>query len=286
MNHQAKIDTIVFDKTGTLTTGQSQVIHHEGIIDELWYKIYLLETACGKNHPLAKAVIRYYQKQIAHQSLFKDIEIIKTPFESKGISAFVQGIRIDIGSEQYLQALGIHVSALSAKAKHLVNEGSTAVYVAQNLQYRGVIMIKHQIRPKIKQQLLDLKSLGKKLILLTGDNLKAAKAFNQQYKKPLQIIVFMLNKLQKKKKHFWKNLFENQDNNPGIWFVGDGLNDSPCAKMVSQQGGVSCAITAFDQAAFFTDIYLDGSLTYILKTRTNPKISKKNYWAKSNLIKL
>ncbi len=51
----------------------------------------------------------------------------------------------------------------------------------------------------------------------------------------------------------------------GIWFVGDGLNDAPCARVVSEMRGVSCAMHAKDKAAFFTDISLNGSLNYLFQ---------------------
>jgi P-type Cu+ transporter len=54
-------------------------------------------------------------------------------------------------------------------------------------------------------------------------------------------------------------------NPKGVWFVGDGLNDLPCCRIVSEKGGVSCAMNATDKSAFFTDISLDGSLNYVFE---------------------
>ncbi|MDP3561122.1 MAG: HAD family hydrolase [Legionellaceae bacterium] len=51
----------------------------------------------------------------------------------------------------------------------------------------------------------------------------------------------------------------------GVWFVGDGLNDASCARMVSDNGGVSCAMRLNDKAAFFTDVSLNGSLDYLFE---------------------
>jgi Cu+-exporting ATPase len=54
----------------------------------------------------------------------------------------------------------------------------------------------------------------------------------------------------------------------GVWFVGDGLNDAPCCRMVSEQGGVSCSMDCNDKSAFFTDITLNNSLNYLSEHKT------------------
>ncbi len=67
-----------------------------------------------------------------------------------------------------------------------------------------------------------------------------------------------------------------------VWFIGDGLNDAPSARLISEQGGVSCAITETDKAAFFTDISLNGSLSYLFSQKKLNEFSKnivsQNQW--------
>lgn len=70
----------------------------------------------------------------------------------------------------------------------------------------------------------------------------------------------------------------------GIWFIGDGLNDAPCAKMVTEQGGVSCAMTSKDKTSFFTDISLNGSLDYLFEHNTLNRFLKKNVRQNQGLL--
>lgn len=70
----------------------------------------------------------------------------------------------------------------------------------------------------------------------------------------------------------------------GIWFVGDGLNDAPCARMVSEEGGISCAMHDKDKAAFFTDISLNGSLKYLFEWRWLNSLWKHNIRQNQGLL--
>jgi len=65
-------------------------------------------------------------------------------------------------------------------------------------------------------------------------------------------------------------------NPKGVWFVGDGLNDAPCARIVTEKGGVSCAMTSDDKTAFFTDLSLNGSLDYLFEHNKINRFLKKN----------
>lgn len=62
----------------------------------------------------------------------------------------------------------------------------------------------------------------------------------------------------------------------GVWFVGDGLNDAPCARIVTEKKGVSCAMNSTDKAAFFTDISLNGSLAYLFEHHKLDRFFQKN----------
>lgn len=70
----------------------------------------------------------------------------------------------------------------------------------------------------------------------------------------------------------------------GVWFVGDGLNDAPCARIVTEKGGVSCAMNSTDKAAFFTDISLNGSLAYLFKHHKLDRFFQKNIRQNQGLL--
>ena len=275
-----EIHTVVFDKTGTLTTGNSQVESSEGISSSLWERIYLLEKHHGAEHPLAKAINHYYEAKINHQSMIKDIKEVSMDSKNRGLSGVVQGKQIHIGNADYLSQAGIMLPPINTNK---IAKGLSPIYVAEDNIYKGVIFIKHEIRKDIIAALSRLKNEGKKIIMLTGDSQFSAIGFNQQNGSIFDSENIHAEQTPQDKENFLSELMSSKEVNPkGVWFVGDGLNDAPCARIVTEKGGVSCAMTSDDKAAFFTDISLNGSLDYLFEhTKLNHFFNKnivQNQW--------
>lgn len=270
--------TIVFDKTGTLTTGQSVVHSFEGLSEPLWQRIYLLEKAHGRGHPLAKAITTYYEKTNTMIPLFQDIKNPSFDPQHRGVSAEVQGRPIHLGNSAYLRQAGIILPNLQSETlnQHL-EQGYSPVYVAQDGVYQGVILIKHEIRAQAQETLTSLKNQGTKLIMLTGDTTLSAVAFNRQNTSLFHPNDVHAEQTPQNKEAFLNQLMEKDGKmNRGVWFVGDGLNDAPCARLVSEKGGVSCAMNAEDKAAFFTDLSLNGRMNYLFLHHQLNRFLKKN----------
>ncbi len=270
--HSEDIHTVVFDKTGTLTTGNSEVESSEGISSSLWERIYLLEKHYGAEHPLAKAITHYYETKTTHQSIIKDIREAYTDSSHRGLSAIVQGKQIHIGNAHYLRQSGIELPKLDL---HKIEQGFSPVYVAEDKIYQGVIYIKHEVRQDILVALNRLKQEGKKIIMLTGDSQSSAIGFNQQNGDIFDLDNIYAEQTPQDKENFLDNLIRSEQVNPkGIWFVCDGLNDAPCASMVTGKG-ISCAMMPDNKAAFFTDMSLNGSLDYLFEHNKLNKFLKK-----------
>jgi len=278
MGKSDPIHTVVFDKTGTLTTGNSQVDSYEGISDSLWQRIYLLEKNHGADHPMAKAINHYYETEFGQSSLIKDINEISTDRKNRGLSGRVQGKKIYIGNNQYLQQAGIILPPQFPKAvQDKILHGYSAVYVAEDNVYQGVILIKHEIRKNMLTQLNLLKKEGKELIMLTGDSQSSAKIFNQHSGGVFNQSNIKAEQTPQNKEESLEELMSKKGIDPkGVWFIGDGLNDGPCARIVTEKGGVSCAMTSDDKAAFFTDISLNDSLQYLFEHNRIQAFLKKN----------
>ena len=278
-----EIHTVVFDKTGTLTTGNSQVESSEGISEALWQRIYLLEKQHGAEHPLANAITRYYEEKAPEPIMMNDINSVSADSKNRGLSATVQGREIHIGNLAYLQQQGIALPLMMNS--HKMEQGFSPVYVAEDRVYKGVIFIKHEIRKDILAALSRLKKEGKKIIMLTGDNQQAAIGFNQQNGGVFDEADIYAQQTPQNKESFLRNLMHSDAINPkGVWFVGDGLNDAPCSRLVSEKGGVSCAMTSDDKAAFFTDISLNGSLDYLFEHQNMNGFLKKNIRSNQGLL--
>lgn len=262
-----EIHTVVFDKTGTLTTGNSVVKSVDGALDSaLWQKIYLLEKNYGRAHPLAMAIQKHYETEPHYNKhpLFNHVGDYNPDKNSRGFSGRVQGKTLYIGSHDYLERNAI--SHLPPLDQSKMNEGLSAVYVAEDGEFKGVIYIEHQVREGVKEALARLKSEGKRIIMLTGDNKLSAQKFNEQINSVFEEGDIHAEQTPQDKALFLSKLMSTPGVKPkGIWFCGDGLNDAPCCRIVSEKGGVSCAMNSNDKSAFFTDISLNGSLDYLFK---------------------
>ncbi|MBA2649311.1 MAG: cation-translocating P-type ATPase [Legionella sp.] len=268
-NHSEKLHTVVFDKTGTLTTGQGKVVLSEGIEDSTMQRVYLLENQQGGAHPLAKAITSFYESQKIQDPVIADIGQVKHSKKKRGLSAYVQGKEIHIGSLKFLtKEQKIEVPELSQAIQQGLDLGYTAVYVAEGKVFQGVLLIQQESRTNILQSLEQLIKDKIKIILLTGDTKLSAEKFNQQHK-----MIFNPNNIKAEqqpsdKEDFLQTLINESPNPGGICVVCDGLNDALFARLASDKGGMSCSITALDKAAYFTDVSLnDGSLEYIFKYR-------------------
>ncbi|WP_419420279.1 HAD-IC family P-type ATPase [Legionella sp. D16C41] len=259
-----EIHTIVFDKTGTLTTGNSLVESSDIALNSpLWQRIYLLEKLHGRGHLLARAIQNYYEANANNQLLFDEVKEHKLDEQNRGLTARVQEKLIQIGSAEYLKNNNIILPELD---KTKIAQGFSAVYVAEDGIYKGAIYIKHEVRKGIIEALSRLKNEGKKIIMLTGDNLLSARGFNKQINSIFAEEDIHVGQTPQDKEDFLRKIMDNPGVNPkGVWFVGDGLNDAPCCRIVSEKGGVSCAMDSSDKTAFFTDICLNGSLNYLFK---------------------
>ncbi len=229
-----KIHTIVFDKTGTLTTGNS-LVESSNIpaTSSLWQRIYLLEKTYGREHPLAKAIQKYYEANFNHPVLFDEISEYTMDHKNRGLSARVQGRKIHIGNFDYLKDSGI---VLPEPDKSKVGQGISAVCVAEDGVYKGIIYVKHEIRKGVFEVLTRLKKEGKKIIMLTGDNFLSAQGFNKQMRSIFAEEDIHAGQTTRDKEAFLTNILNTEGVNPNsVWFVGDGLNDAPCCRIVSEK---------------------------------------------------
>jgi Cu+-exporting ATPase len=275
-----KIKTVVFDKTGTLTTGNSQVESYEGISVSLWHRIYLLEKHYGGGHPIAKSIMRYYERKVDNPIIIQNIEEPTKDPNNRGLSALVQGRRIHIGSADYLQRSGITIPKFDSNK---IEKGFTPVYIAQDNKYKGVIYIKHEVRKEALTVLQRLKDEGVNIIMVTGDTASSAQRFNEQNGSIFDVGNIYAEQSPQDKENTILSLMKDQESS-GFWFIGDGINDGPCSKTVTEKGGVSCSITSEDKSSFFTEINLNGSFNYLFHHKKLNNFVKKNIFQNKGLL--
>ena len=169
-----KIDTLVVDKTGTLTEGKPKVVKIIAVSgigeDEVLRLAASLEKA--SEHPLAAAIVANANERGLPLSEPKEFD---SPV-GKGVMGIVDGRPIAIGSDRFLEGLGISVAPLTEAADELRKDGVTAIYVAIDGRISGTIGIADPVKPTTQDALTALRDEGIHVIMLTGDNRITAEA--------------------------------------------------------------------------------------------------------------
>ncbi len=212
-----EIDAIAFDKTGTLTEGKPVVTNtfFEHIDQRLIEIIYSVERY--SNHPLAHAISNWCEEQTEIKAI--EIEDI-THLDGKGIQAKVGDVHWLIGNTRLVGDASVEQFV----QKHDISSdrwlGKTVIFVKRNEEILGLFVLQDKLRQEAMDAVNELKQLGIKTIMLTGDNEQTA----QEIAKEIDIHDFRANCLPEDKVDAIK-----QEKNSGfkIAMIGDGINDAP-----------------------------------------------------------
>ncbi|PIS00973.1 MAG: copper-translocating P-type ATPase [Chlamydiae bacterium CG10_big_fil_rev_8_21_14_0_10_35_9] len=232
-----KITAIVFDKTGTLTEGKfgiSDTIALEGSKDEILSFAAAVEA--HSEHPIAKGIVASVEK-IEEVQDFKAIP-------GKGAEGKVQGKNIKVVSPGYLKEKNISVN--DVRIGEFNAQGKTVVFVLIDEKLRGVIALADVIRPESKKAVKELKEMGIRCMMLTGDHEQVAKWVSSE----IGLDEYFAQVLPHEKKN---KIEEIQKRGLFVAMTGDGVNDAPALA----QANVGIAIGAGTDVAVETaDIIL------------------------------
>ena len=213
-----KVDTLVFDKTGTLTEGKPRVVAIEPV--EGVDASELLRLAAGlersSEHPLAAAVAG---AAAAHALAIPSAE----SFQSRtgmGVEGRVEGRPVAIGTAALLRSLGVDPAAIESRAEALRCDGQTVVLVAIDGRPAGLLGIADPIKESAAEAIADLRAVGIRLVMLTGDHRTSAEAVARQ----LGISEFRAEILPDQKADQVARL---QAEGRSVAMAGDGINDAP-----------------------------------------------------------
>jgi len=213
-----KISAIVFDKTGTLTTGQlavTKLTPAQGV-DAATMLAVAASVEQFSKHPAARALLEVAKK--AKISLTKPQGFEETP--GRGVQAVVEGKKVYVGRDIYLQGQGVDMSALTEE-EMTPPEGVSLLYVAQDGKCIGWIGMEDRTREEARAAIDELGELGmKRLIMVTGDRLAVA----QRVAAEMGCNEVKAHCLPHEKLHLVKSL---QSSGHTVAVVGDGVNDAP-----------------------------------------------------------
>lgn len=162
-----KIDTLVLDKTGTLTSGKpvlDAVVTTRGH-DEAKLLLWAASLERASEHPLAAAIVAGAKAR--GLSLLDAIDFKAEP--GKGVSAHVEGHALILGNLAMMQAHHVDVAALKERALALASSGASVMYVAVDGALAGCLAVRDPLKPTTQEALRQLRALGLRIVMLTGD---------------------------------------------------------------------------------------------------------------------
>ncbi len=218
-----KTKIIVLDKTGTLTKGKPAVTDivsvTENTSSQFQTEILQLAASVEKNseHPLAQAIVKKAKEE--KLSLF-NVDGFKAIF-GKGVEAEIEGKKILVGRRLLMKENNIDISEVEEVADKLEEQGKTAMLVSDNKRVLGVIAVADTLKEETKQAISDLHKMNYKLMMLTGDNEKTARAIAEK----IGIKEVLAEVLPDQKMDVIKKL--QNGGKVKVAMVGDGINDAP-----------------------------------------------------------
>ena len=246
MEKLGTMKVLAFDKTGTLTIGKPVVTQVKSYnIDE---KELLRIAAIGESfseHPLGKAIINRAEEELGPiKSKPENAEIIT----GQGLKVVIEGKTYLIGNRRLFNENNVDINDIEDYLNLEEEKGQTAVIVGSLEEILGIISIADIVRNDAKELIANLKSLGiKKIVMLTGDNKRAAKAISEE----LGIDEYYGELLPEGKVAALKEL---QEKYGIIGMVGDGVNDAPA--LASADLGIAIGGAGTDVAMETADVVL------------------------------
>lgn len=214
-----QVDTIVIDKTGTLTAGQPEVtaiIWQDSLSDTKKLENILLSLEQLSEHPLAASITRYLKAKSKDTVSLNHFESLT----GEGVKATLNEETYWVGKLKLLTDQNIIISpALSQRASALQQEAKTVVYFADQHQVLAIVAIADQLKEDSPAAVSQLKQMGIKVYMLTGDNEHTAAAIA----KAAGIPDFKAGVYPSEKAAFVKQL---QEEGKIVAMIGDGINDS------------------------------------------------------------
>ncbi|MEI5889985.1 heavy metal translocating P-type ATPase [Bacillus luti] len=213
-----RLDTVILDKTGTVTNGKpvlTDVIVADGFREE---EILRLVGAAEKNseHPLAEAIVEGIKEKKIDIPSSETFEAIP----GFGIESVVEGKQLLIGTRRLMKKFNIDIEDVSKSMEELEREGKTAMLIAINKEYAGIVAVADTVKNTSKAAIARLKKMSLDVVMITGDNTQTAQAIAKQ----VGIDHVIAEVLPEGKAEEVKKL---QAQGKKVAMVGDGINDAP-----------------------------------------------------------
>ena len=247
LEETGRIEIVALDKTGTITSGEPKVtdiLPAEGVsADELLRLANTLERK--SEHPLAKAILEYAKEQNVSAEEVADFQALP----GSGLTARLDGKALCGGNDTFIGTTAPVSSEMKAQAAALAEAGKTPLWFSYDGRLLGVVAVADVIKEDSPQAVRELQNMGIRVVMITGDNERTAKAIGAQAGVD-QVIAGVLP--DGKEREIRKLKTEGK-----VAMVGDGINDAPALT----RADIGVAIGAG------TDVAIDAADVVLMKSR-------------------
>ncbi len=270
-----KMNALILDKTGTITEGNPKVVEvvwKNGTLNKNDLENILYSIESKSEHPLASAVVNHFTTEANKKVEVEAFEAIT----GKGVTATAGGSKYFLGNEVFLFQQNILVDdELQHRAAELKAEANSIIFFADEQQTLCLIAIADTVRETSKEAIHQLKKMGIKIFMLTGDNHQTAFAVA----KKVGIDSFQSELLPSQKAEFVKQL---QKENNIVGMVGDGINDAQALTVadvsIAMAKGTDIAMDVAQVTLMKSDLF--SIVKAITLSRATVKTIKQNlFWA-------
>ena len=266
-----KVNTIIVDKTGTITVGKPTLTDIQNISSlEEKELISILATLESKSeHPIAHAIMNYAKENNVPTYSVSDFNNI----EGKGVRGLVNNVEYFVGNVKLIQELNLNFDLLSIEKYTM--EGKTPVVIATDKEVLGFVTVADEVKMESKQAIINLHKLGIKVVMVTGDDEKAANYIASL----VGIDEVVAHALPKDKLEKIKEL---QSQGRIVAMAGDGVNDAPALAQADVGIAMGTGTDVAIESAGIT--LLHGDISKLVKTIKLSKMTmrgiKQNlFWA-------
>ena len=247
LEEAGKMDIVALDKTGTITSGEPKVT--DIILAEAKSEQELLALACSlekkSEHPLARAI---NERALADGITAGEVDdFVALP--GNGLSGIYEGSELCGGNANFIGSVAVVSDEIRAKAEKLAEAGKTPLYFSRDGKLLGIVAVADVIKEDSPRAVKELQNMGIRVVMLTGDNERTAKAIGAQ----AGVDEVIAGVLPEGKESVIRSLKEQGK----VAMVGDGINDAPALT----RADIGIAIGAG------TDIAIDAADVVLMKSR-------------------
>lgn len=272
LEETGKINTVVLDKTGTVTVGKPEVT--DIIVSDGFSENEFLSSAVSiekkSEHPLALAIIKKAEEIGINPEEVTDFKV----FAGNGLSAVMNNSEISGGNLDFISSKVTVPQKFKSISEKLSERGKTPMFFCKDNTFMGIIAVADVIKEDAPQAISELHNMGMRVVMLTGDNERTAKAIANQVGAD-EVIAGVLPDGK-------ESVIRNLKKSGKVAMVGDGINDAPALARadigIAVGNGTDIAIDSAD-VVLMKSHAVDIPASIRLSRKTLKNIHENLFWA-------